>query len=69
VDDDLAALDEQVEHRFRILSGAHGEAELGVVGVCDPVDVIQGQARVGIGKARREIQDMVTSGCSSRRKS
>jgi len=61
VDDDLAALDEQVEHRFRILPGAHCEAELGVVGVGEPVDVIQGEARVGIGPVGSEIEDTASS--------
>ena len=59
--DDLAALDEYVEHRFRILSGAHGEVELRVVGVGEPVDLIQGQARVGTGPVRSEIEDTASS--------
>lgn len=61
MDDDLAVLGEQVEHHFRILPGAHGEAELRVVGVGEPVDVIQGQARVGTSPVRSEIEDTASS--------
>ncbi len=53
---DLASLEELVEDRASVGSGAHGEAELGVLGVGEPVHLVKGDDGSGVGPGGGEVE-------------
>ena len=56
VNDDVTTFCESIEDLVRFGGGAHGEAEIGVLGVGEAADGVEGQDRIVVGPAGGEIE-------------